>query len=299
MWRQRPSNLLRACRMARQLRKLWATSSAPSSSASPRQDGGEAPIRGKARVNGVDLHYEMRGSGAHPIVCIPGALGTKESDFGPQLEHFGREGSGFTIVGFDPRGYGQSRPAERFRPGKNLFLADAQDADALMQQHLSFPRYSVFGWSDGGIASLILAATFPGSVRNLVVWGANAFVSKEDVALYEKLRDVGTWSARMRDPLLEIYGDSLQELWSRWMDCIIDFQKQNDGDICTDDLPKIACPTLLVHGAKDPMVPSFHPEFLRDRMKGSRLEVFEEGKHNLHLRFHQEFNKLVESFLQD
>lgn len=256
--------------------------------------------QGKAEVNGAELHYEMRGTGPHPIVCIPGALGTIESDFRPQLDHFGREGSGFKIVAFDPRGYGQSRSANRFKKGANFFLTDAHDAHALMQ-HLSLTRYSVFGWSDGGIASLILAASFPRSVQKLVAWGANAFVTRDDVELYEKTRDISTWSAKMKDPLVKVYGDerSLQELWSSWMDSIIEFQAQNDGDICIGQLPNIVSPALFIHGAKDPLVPSFHADFLRDHVTGSRLEVFKEGKHNLHLRFHQEFNKMVEDFLKD
>ena len=252
---------------------------------------------GRAKVNGAELHYEMRGNGPHPIVCIPGALGTIDSDFRPQMEYFGRDESGFTIIAFDPRGYGQSRPAKRFEKGTNFFLTDAKDAHTLMQT-LSFPKYSVIGWSDGGIASLVLASEYPDAVRNLVALGANAYVSKEDVDLYEKLRDISTWSDRMKEPLIKVYGDSLQELWSTWMDSINAFQTQNDGDICTKELSKIICPTLVVQGAKDPLVPTFHATHLRDRIKGSRLEVFEEGKHNLHLRFHQEFNKMVEEFLR-
>ena len=129
--------------------------------------------------------------------------------------------------------------------------------------------------------------------------GANAFVSQEDVDMYEKLRDISKWSEKMRDPLVKVYGDTLQDLWSTWMDSIIRFQSHNQGDICLKELSKITCPTLIVQGAKDPLVPAFHGTFLRDRIKGSRLEVFEEGKHNLHLRFHTEFNRMVEQFLSE
>lgn len=264
----------------------------------PPGSGGEGVNKSKAPVNGVQLHYEVQGRGPHAVVCIPGALGTAQSDFKPQLEYFGREGSGYTVVAFDPRGYGLSRPLERFKKSSNFFLHDAKDAHALMQ-HLSLPTYSVLGWSDGGIAGLILAAMFPDSVRNLVAIGANAFVAEEDITLYEKTRDISTWSGKMREPLLKIYGNSLQELWSKWMDTITKFCEEHDGDICKSELSKIASPTLIVHGAKDPLVPLFHPEFLRDHVAGSRLEVFEEGKHNLHLRFHQEFNKMVDQFLQN
>ena len=145
---------------------------------------------------------------------------------------------------------------------------------------------------------MFLASLHPESVRKLVVWGANAFVTKDDTDLYEKTRDISSWSARMRDPLVAVYGqDGLQELWSKWINAITEFRVEHDGDICKKEVSRITCPTLIVHGAKDPLVPSFHPEFLRDHVTGSRLEVFEEGKHNLHLRYHSEFNEIVDKFL--
>ena len=252
-----------------------------------------AAQEGKVKVNGADLHYEVRGNGPHPIVCIPGALGTIETDFRPQMEHFGREGSGFTIVSFDPRGYGQSRPNERFTEGTNFFLSDAKDAHALMQT-LSFQKYSVIGWSNGGIASLFLASKYPESVRNLVALGANAYFSQKDVELYENLKD---GDDDTNDLMVKIYGDSLQELLEKWIDAVHAFRARNNGDIFTKELSKIVCPTLIVHGEKDPLVLNVHATYLKDRIKGSRLEMFQEGRHGPHLEFHQKFNEMVEKFL--
>ncbi|KAF3835519.1 hypothetical protein F7725_028077 [Dissostichus mawsoni] len=69
--------------------------------------------------------------------------------------------------------------------------------------------------------------------------------------------------------------------------------------ICMELLPLISCPTLIIHGEKDPMVPNFHPQYLLKHIKGSQLHLMPEGKHNLHLRYADEFNKLVEDFLED
>lgn len=281
------------------LRASWVLCARTMSAAatSTSQASPEGVARSKAPVNGVLLHYEMKGSGPHPIVCLPGALGTALNDFKPQLDYFGREGSDYTIVAFDPRGYGLSRPIERFRKGGNPFLADAEDAHALMQ-HLSFSKYSVMGWSDGGIASLVLASTYPKAIKKLVAIAANAYISEEDISFLEKTRDVSMWSDRMRESLVKVYGDSLQDMWTKWMDSMLEFYEAHGGDICVKELSKITCDTLIVHGAKDPLVPSFHPKFLLDHVTTSRLEVFQEGKHNLHLRFHKEFNEMVEQFLQ-
>ncbi len=61
-------------------------------------------------------------------ICI----GSGESDFGPQLANL--DGKVFTIVAWDPPGYGKSRPPDRdFSKGKETFYEDARLAAALMK----------------------------------------------------------------------------------------------------------------------------------------------------------------------
>ena len=98
---------------------------------------------GKIRADdGVELYYEQRGDGPRAILCIPGALGSVGTDFPPQTDHFGREGSGFTIVGFDPRGYGKSRPHSRDFSGPGFYQRDAMDGAGVMEK-LGFQKFSV------------------------------------------------------------------------------------------------------------------------------------------------------------
>uniref|UniRef100_A0A3B3DID4 AB hydrolase-1 domain-containing protein n=1 Tax=Oryzias melastigma TaxID=30732 RepID=A0A3B3DID4_ORYME len=166
-------------------------------------------------------------------------------------------------------------------------------------QTLGFGNFSLLGWSDGGITALIAAATNPELIKKMVVWGSNAFVSEEDLKLYNMVRDVSRWSARMRQPM-EVYGSQVfAQTWEAWVDGITQFAKRPGGSICREQLPFISCPTLIVHGEKDPMVPSFHPQYLLKHSKdpGKRRPL--KGKHNLHLRYADEFNKLVENFLEE
>ncbi|KAJ3599321.1 hypothetical protein NHX12_033284 [Muraenolepis orangiensis] len=228
---------------------------------------------GRHHINGVQMYYEKTGIGKHAVLLIPGALGSTLTDFGPQLKSLNKEM--FTVVGFDPRGYGRSRPPKRDFP-LDFFERDAKDAVDLMKA-LGFGRFSLLGWSDGGITSLVAAARNPELIHKMVVWGSNAYVSPQDLSIYQAIRDVSQWSARMRRPMEDVYGA--------------------EGSVCMELLPDISCPTLIVHGEKDPVVPSSHPQYLLENIKGSRLHLMPEGKHNLHLRFPTEFNKLVEDFL--
>jgi len=247
----------------------------------------------KVSVGGVQINYEEAGSGPHAVLLMPGAIGSALSDFGPQLASLA--GSQLKLVAWDPPGYGQSRPPSRTFP-PSFFRDDALAAADLMKT-LGHDQYSVLGWSDGGNSAVILAALRPQSVTKLVIWGANAYVSEKDIQLYEAVRDIDQWSERMRAPLVKLYGEQyFRDTWNAWVDGISALQHAENG-ICRAEAAQVRCPTLLLHGAKDAMVPEEHPEYFAKHIPDVRLHVFPEGKHNLHLRYPAEFNKLATEFL--
>ncbi|XP_033110044.1 valacyclovir hydrolase-like isoform X2 [Anneissia japonica] len=247
-------------------------------------------------VSGVNLHYMKVGRGDHPILLMPGALGSATTDFGPQLMG-GFDADTYTVIGWDPRGYGKSRPPDRTFP-LEFYQRDADDANSLMQA-LGYETFSVLGWSDGGIAALKLASQHPQNMRKLVIWGANAFVAQEDLDMYDKTKNINDWSQRMKQPMIDMYGEEyFQQTWLGWVEGITNIYTENKGDLCSKQVRKIRCPTLILHGEKDPMVPKIHPGFLQQNIMGSRLINFLDGKHNIHLRYAKEFNKHVDVFLR-
>jgi len=56
--------------------------------------------------------------------------GCSQTDFRQQLEHFNKQQ--FTLVAWDPRGYGKSIPPTRDWP-EQFFQRDAEDAASLME----------------------------------------------------------------------------------------------------------------------------------------------------------------------
>ena len=253
---------------------------------------------GKKMVNEVELFYDSRGrSGSHTLVCIPGAMGTTRSDFTPQLDYF-ESRDGLQIVAFDPRGYGHSRPPQREFYGTTSFENDAKDTKGLMDA-FGNKKFSVLGWSDGAIAGMILASLFPDSVRSLVIWGGNAYLSKEDVECFNKIRDLSKWSKKALEPMEQEYGrEGLHQLWNSWLDVLEEIY-HSGGNICKDMLCNIKCPTLILHGMKDPLVPNFHPTYLSANIRNSSVYNFPDGKHNIHLRYSEEFNQVVENFVRN
>lgn len=200
-----------------------------------------------------------------------------------------------TIIAWDPPGYGKSNPPKKFH--LDFYQEDAEVAHNLMHR-LDFASYSILGWSDGGITGMIMSAQQPEAVEKLVIWGSNAYVLEEETKIYESIRDVSKWSEKMRQPMEEVYGkEGFAKLWANWVDALLEIYRKKGGNICREHLEKIVCPTLIVHGAKDPMIAAEHVPYLQEHIKKTELFVFPEGKHNVHLRYAQEFNDLVAKFL--
>ncbi|XP_065835288.1 valacyclovir hydrolase-like [Oscarella lobularis] len=183
-----------------------------------------------------------------------------------------------------------------------MYAQDARDGLELMKR-LGFERFSVMGWSDGASTALLLASSQEtmSFIRSIILWGGNSFVSKEDLDIREQMRDISVWSSRMRDPLVEIYGrDELQVMWSQWTDAIIRVYEEG-GEICSKEkLNSIRCPTLLLHGAKDSLLPDFHLVYLKQHLgRQCTYHVFPNGKHNIHFQYANEFNAMVVEFLKN
>ncbi|KAG5318036.1 BPHL hydrolase, partial [Pseudoatta argentina] len=248
----------------------------------------------KVKVNNMEINYARVGTGDHPVLLLPGALGSIWTDFKPQIENLNVDG--LTIVAWDPPGYGKSRPPDRTF-SDDFYQRDATWAYNLMKT-LGYSKFSLIGWSDGGITSLLLASAYPDSVYRMVVFGANAYIHPDETKIYESIRDINKWSEKMRTPMIQIYGkDYFQKMWSDWIDAVLRLYEKQNGDLCKQVLPKIKCPTLIIHGAKDAMVLPEHPTYLKQNIANSKLHIFEKGAHNLHLRYSEEFNNLVTNFL--
>lgn len=107
--------------------------------------------------------------------------GTIWTDFRPQMEKL--DVNKLTIVAWDPPGYGKSRPPNRTFPD-DFFQRDATWAHNLMKT-LGYSKFSLIGWSDGGITSLVLSAAYPDSIRKMVVFGANSYIHPDETKIYE------------------------------------------------------------------------------------------------------------------
>ncbi|XP_044741374.1 valacyclovir hydrolase-like [Chrysoperla carnea] len=248
----------------------------------------------KIDINGQTINYLKVGNGKKIVFLLPGALGTIWTDFRAQIEKFDK--NKLTLVVWDPPGFGKSRPPERTFD-TNLYRSDAEFAVKLMEK-LNIPKYSLVGWSGGGIASLIIAGKYPERIEALIQWGGKSFIMEEEIEGLKKIRDVSKWSNAMKKPMEEIYGEAqFKELWANWVDTIELCYKQND-DFCDKLISNIKCPTLIVHGGQDSVTHADHATYLHQKIAGSKLHIFPDGKHNLHLKYADELNDMITKFVE-
>ncbi|HEX6479462.1 MAG TPA: alpha/beta hydrolase [Ktedonobacteraceae bacterium] len=112
-----------------------------------------------ARVNGLDLYYELQGSG-QPLVVLPGAFYTIEAmgELVPQLALSRR------VIAVELQGHGHTADIER--PLRYESMAD--DIAALIR-HLGLAQADMFGYSLGGGVALQTAMRHPEVVRKLAL----------------------------------------------------------------------------------------------------------------------------------
>lgn len=142
-------------------------------------------VEKKVLVRGSNLNYVKAGveNGNNALLLMPGALGSGTTDFKPQISDLPNLLPNFTIIAWDPPGYGKSIPPSR-QFTKDFFAKDADYAVDLMKT-VGFNEFSILGWSDGGITGMILAAQYPQVVKKLVIWGSNSYIIEKEIKIYE------------------------------------------------------------------------------------------------------------------
>src|SRR5438105_1734977 len=122
------------------------------------EEGGSSMER--ARVNRVELEYDVRGSG-EAVVLIHGGL---LSDENTPLMNEPALTERYRVINYHRRGFaGSEHP-----PGKPTIEDQAADCHALLQ-HLRVPRAHVVGHSLGGVIAIQVAFSHPESVHTLAL----------------------------------------------------------------------------------------------------------------------------------
>ena len=226
------------------------------------------------------------------LLLVHGFAGTPTSDFAQQLPAF-REV--YTLLAPHLHGYGRSTRRQSYTP--EYYREDVADLVALLDA-LAMPRVKVVGFSDGAIVSLLLAALHPSRVTALAVLGAQPTINEQNVAGIRRWLLESPLSEEWQQQLAELHGEPY---WRTLPVLYVEAQEMlvaHGGVLISDEeLEAITCPTLLMHGTRDRIVPVAYAHTLHEKIHGSRLHLFEAG-HPAHLRYPTEYTSLVLDFLR-
>ena len=118
------------------------------------------------RLNGVDIHYTVRGSGP-VIIAHSGGPGMDARDW----DDFAKIDEFVTIVAIHPRGSGLSGPAA----DDAYLLPDyAADLEAL-RLHLGLAKPIVMGWSHVGMVVQQFSFTYHDALSKLILMYTSAY----------------------------------------------------------------------------------------------------------------------------
>ena len=226
------------------------------------------------------------------LLLIHGFGGTPESDFAGQLPLLRQR---YRVIAPHLHGYGRS--TQRRAYSLTFYQDDAADLAALLDM-LGIEQTLVVGFSDGGIVGLLLAARYPRLVTALAVMGAQPTINTQNTTairhwLLEKPLPED-WQAELATLHGDPYWRTLPAMYVEGQDALV----AAGGVIISDqELANITCPTLIMHGKRDRIVPADYASILHEKIAGSEIVLFDAG-HAAHLRCEQEYTATVMDFLR-
>ena len=245
----------------------------------------------KIKVNDINMYYEVHGEG-FPLVMIMGLSANTDWWTQDLIDNLADD---FKVIIFDNRGAGKTENSNR-----DFSIKMLADDTVSLTNNLGIDRFYLFGISMGGMIAQEVAINYPERVEKLILGATNCGGSKQILPEQEILDILSRPRENLTPeeviegtiPLLyteefiknnpefiENYKRELlktpisPESFERQIKAIMSF---NTGM----KLKKISCPTLIIHGKKDVLIPYENAEILDKRIPNSKVILLEESGHS-------------------
>ncbi|MES2560691.1 MAG: alpha/beta hydrolase [Bacteroidota bacterium] len=221
---------------------------------------------GYALVNGLNMYYEIHGTGA-PLVLIHGGGSTIYTTFGRVIETFAKTRQ---VIAVEIQAHGHT--ADITRPLS--FKQDADDIAALLTK-LNIPKADIFGFSNGASTTLEFAIRHPEQTNKIVV--ASTFYKKAGAPTwFWEMMSKPTFEGMpqpYKDAFLKINPDTqaLHRMYERDVERMSSFP-----DIPEEEMRSIKAPAFLIMGDKDVTTPEHLVEMHR-LLSNSRIAILPGG----------------------
>lgn len=256
----------------------------------------------KVHANGIDIHYEISGSG--PCVTLAHSLAT---DLTLWDELVAALEPHFTVLRYDARGHGRSSAPE----GSYDFPTLVGDLVGLLDA-LKIARTHFVGLSMGGMLGQHFALAHPGRLDKLVIASSTSRVPPEGRALWDEriavARSQGmqahvesTLARWFTAPWRAAHPEAMARIGALVAATLVAGFAGWGAAICTLDLTErlgaIKAPTLVVCGADDPGTPPAANRVIAEAIPGARLEIVPNASHQLPVEQAETFTRLLLDFL--
>jgi 3-oxoadipate enol-lactonase len=243
-------------------------------------------------VTGLDgrtrLYWESAGTG-DPVLLIHG-LGLSGGAWWRTVDALAPK---MRVITFDHRGVGQSASLTY------AYTTEAMADDAVsILDALAIERVHVYGFSLGGMVAQQLALRNHERVQSLVLGathsgGRRAAVPEPDVLAFFRRRarmpsEQAAWASvpynygpRSRAELLDRIAEDIERRLQNpfneraYRAQLLAASLHN----CYRRLERIRAPTLVVHGARDRLIPVANAHMTAERMPGAQLKILEDAGH--------------------
>jgi pimeloyl-ACP methyl ester carboxylesterase len=226
-----------------------------------------------ASVNGLQMYYEVHGSGP-PLLLLHGGLTTIDTSVGTLIPHFSKTRQ---VIAPEQQAHGHTADIDR-----PLSFEQMADDTATLLRHLGIKRTDVFGYSAGGNVALGLTIRHSDLVQKVAV--ASTHFNSEGMypQILEGLKNAQ--AERMPSVLRDAYQKVAPKPddWPKLVEKVA-AQARAYGGWSHEDLRGIRAPALVMVGDADIVRPEHAVELFR-LLPNCQLAVLPRTDHRLRLQ---------------
>jgi proline iminopeptidase len=269
------------------------------------------------QAHGVDMVYDIEGTGDETLVVVHGGPGLPHEYFHPLLSNLGRY---MRVVYFDRRVDILSQHSST----EIISLAEMSDEIDALRKALGLTRISILGHSFGGSVALTYALRHPDQVKRLILVSTAATIenpadaekrlvkalSADELSLYASTDAGGSPCDRVRRRYRALYPHYFHHTPnSQWLDLgvysvyfdsmakkLVLASRAGGFDV-RSSLDKIKAPTLVLGGRHDLVTPLSEVRELAEGLPKSRLVVMEHSGHFPFIEENYLFTQWVRQFV--
>ncbi len=253
----------------------------------------------KVKVGELDIHYYRGGQGDPLVVIHGGANGARA--WMKNIRELSRK---YTVYAPDLPGYGRSQSIDG-----EYFIPELVDFIDKFSHSLDLRNFHLVGHSLGGGIALSYALKFPYKVTKLVL--VSSLCLGKEIALWVRVLANCRLCHWLWKPALAVL-KGVKWLAGRLfagVELVMPFSETSinlGGYISTfreqttvllNRLSEVMVPTLVVWGAKDPIIPARQAYRAADLIPDCRVKVFADSGHSVYRDKLGEFSSLLTDFL--